>query len=207
VLVALIGAERVRESYLTPLHNLRQFDPAVLGRLDTEMWRSYYERRPLLLFRQLTTLPRDQYGMPRLEATVNAYRAARAAFTFKDGKSRTDYEKALPDLEKFYRDVSARSTEPFDWNKAATLELAWWIQHRERSSELARELAELQAAIYKVPAERFAEHARLRAEAMILRDDRSTAITDEDWRKIGSMLDESWRDLLAAVAQTTESRR
>jgi hypothetical protein len=207
-LIALVGAERVRETYLTPLHDLKEFDSAVVGRLDTDMWRSYYERRPILLFRLLTTLLHDQYGMPPLEAAVNAYRAAHAAFVFKDGKSRADYEKALPDLKRFYCSIAARSTEPFDYTQTATRELEWWIQHRERSPELARGLADLQAAIYHVPAESLAEHARLRAEAMVLRDDRATAITDEDWRKIGSMLDESWRDLHAAVTQrATESLR
>ncbi len=128
-----------------------------------------------------------------------AYHAAHAAFVFKDGKSRADYEKALPDLEAYYRSIVGTSTNPFDWHRAAALELEWWIQHRDRSPDLQRGLAELQAAIYKLPAERFADHARLRAEAMVLRDDRSTAITDEDWRKIGALLDESWRGLHAAI--------
>jgi hypothetical protein len=185
---------------------LKEFDSAVVGRLDTEMWRSYYERRPSLLFRQLTTLLHDQYGMPPLEAGINAYRAAHAAFVFKDGKSRADYENALPDLKRFYCAIAARSTEPFDYTQAATRELEWWIEHRNRSPELAHGLADLQAVIYGVPAERLSEHARLRAEAMVLRDDRSTAITDNDWRKIGLMLDESWRDLHAAVThRATES--
>jgi hypothetical protein len=79
------------------------------------------------------------------------------------------------------------------------LELEWWILHRERSPELARGLAELQAAIYQLPAERFAEHARLRAEAMILRDDKGSAITEADWTRIGAMLDQSWKSLKAGL--------
>ncbi|MEO8100352.1 MAG: hypothetical protein ABI811_21815 [Acidobacteriota bacterium] len=194
----LLAAEAIRERF-TPPHDLRDFDAAAVGKLDTEMWRSYYERRQVLLLRQLLTLLSRQFGMPPLEAVRNAYRAAHAAFVFKDGKSRVDYERALPDLQAYYADVSARATRPFDANRAASLELEWWIQHRERSPQLARGLAELQAALYAVPPEKFEEHARLRADAMALRDDRGTAVTEQDWNKIGEMLNESWRSLHAAV--------
>jgi hypothetical protein len=196
VLVFLAGSALER---LAPQKDLRDFDAAAVGKLDTDMWRSYYERHEVRLFGQLIGLLRDQYGMPPIEATRNAYRAAHAAFVFKDGASRADYEKALPDLEAFYANVSDRATRPFDAHRAAVLELEWWILHRERSPELARGLAELQAAIYQVPAEKFGEHARLRAEAMVLRDDKGSAITEADWTRIGGMLDQSWKSLRAGL--------
>ena len=127
----LIGAEWTRERFSRRPSDLRVFDAVAVGKLDTDMWRSYYERRPVRLFEQMITLLRTQYGMPPLEALMNAYRAAHAAFVFKDGRSRADYEKAHPDLEAYYRDVAARSTKPFDSHRAAALELEWWIVHRE----------------------------------------------------------------------------
>jgi len=189
---------------VAPKHDLREFDAAEVGKLDAGMWRSYYERRETRLFRELISLLRGQFGMTPLEATKSAYHAAHAAFVFKDGKNRTDYEKALPDIEEYYEEIADRSRESFDPDKVAKLELEWWILHRERSPELATALAELQSAIYGVPSEKFAEHARLRAEAMVLRDDRSTEITDEDWRKIGDMLNRSWQSLHEAVNATTD---
>ncbi len=42
------------------------------------------------------------------------YYAANAAFVFKQGKQRADYEKALPDLVKFYRAIRQMSDIPFD---------------------------------------------------------------------------------------------
>jgi hypothetical protein len=195
ILCGVIGARE----WFAPQRDLRDFDAVAVGKLDTDMWRSYYERHEILLVWQLISLLRSQFGMPPVEATLNAYRAAHAAFVFKDGKSLSDYEKALPDLDAFYADVNQRARQHFDAHRAATLELEWWILHRDRSPELARGLAELQAVIYQVPVEKFAEHARLRAEAMVLRDDKGSAITEEDWTRIGAMLDQSWKSLRAGL--------
>ena len=197
--VILVGAEALRERYSERRSDLRAFDAAMVGKLDTDMWRSYYERRPVRLFEQMITLLRTQYGMRPLEAVTNAYRAAHAAFVFKDGRGRSDYEKALPDLEAYYRDIAALSTRKFDARRAAALELEWWIVHRENPPDLANALAALQAEIYGVPAAAFARHARLRAEAMDLRDGKGAAITEADWQRIGEMLAASWNSLHAAL--------
>lgn len=194
----LTCGEWARERLTEHPSDLRVFDAAAVGRLDTDMWRSYYERRPVRLFEQMITLLRTQYGMP-LKALANAYRAAHAAFVFKDGRSRADYEKALPDLDAYYRDIAGRSARPFDPHRAAGLELEWWIVHREKPPELPGALAALQAEIYGVPAERFAEHARLRAQAMDLRDGKGSAITEADWQRIRGMLADSWKSLHDAV--------
>jgi hypothetical protein len=205
LIVAVLLGEALRERAAVHKVDLRSFDASAVGRLDTDMWRSYYERRPVLLLRQMVTLLGTQYHMPPFRAVVNAYRAAHAAFMFKDGKSRAGYEKALPDLEAYYGDIAAQATSPFDSHEAARLELEWWILHRERSPELAASLAALQAEIYRLPAAAFAEHARLRAEAMILRDDRGEHITEEDWRQIGGMLDRSWASLHTAVNESNRT--
>ena len=195
----LLAAEWTRERFSARATNLSVFDAAAIGKLDTDMWRSYYERRPVRLFQQMITLLRTQFGMRPLEATTNAYRAAHAAFVFKDGRNRADYEKALPDLEAYYADIAALSSRPFDSHRAAKLELEWWIVHRENPPGLPDALANLQAEIYRIPADRFAEHARLRAQAMDLRDGKGSAITESDWQRIGEMLAASWDSLYRAV--------
>ena len=201
VVMVLTAAEWTRERFTrsSRTSDLRMFDAAAVGKLDTDMWRSYYERRPVRLFEQMITLLRTQYGMQPLEALTNAYRAAHAAFVFKDGRSRAEYQKALPDLENYYRDIATRSGNKFNPQRAAALELEWWIVHREQPPQLPAALAALQAEIYGIPADRFAEHARLRAEAMDLRDGQGAAITEADWEKIGGMLAGSWESLHAAV--------
>jgi hypothetical protein len=124
---------------------------------------------------------------------------------FKGGHNRQEYEKALPYLLSFYASIRKVSDIPFDVERAAQLELEWWIVHRERDrhapGDLARALAELSAELYQMPAERFAEHAQLRAEAMTIRDTNADTggVTEADWAKIDELLHLSWRSLKAAV--------
>jgi hypothetical protein len=204
VLPLLIGAALL-DLYYPRVMPMREFDPDEVARLETAMWRSYYEKRRLALFNQLAELLRTQYRMPLLRSNLVAYYAADAAFVFKKGQERSDYEKALPDLIKFYTAIRKMSDIPFDVESAARLELEWWIIHRQRSQhapgDLERALAELQAEIYRVPVDRLSEHGRLRAEAMIMRDTKAEngGVTDADWARINELLKESWRSLAKAV--------
>ena len=185
--------------------NIRDFDPDEVARLDTAMWRSYYSRQRLKLFSQLTELLEKQYKLNFWRRQLIAFRAAKATFVFKDGKSREDYEKALPDLEKFYSEIHDISTTDFDIKRAAQLELEWWIVHRERAKyqegALANSLAVGAAAIYNVPEEKFLEYGKARAEAMEIRDTKAEqgGVTEEDWQKIDELLHKSWRSLHNAV--------
>ena len=113
--------------------------------------------------------------------------------------------KRLPGLLKFYTAVRKMSDIPFDVDRAARLELEWWIIHRQRTQyqpgDLAKALAELQAEIYRVPIDRLMEHGRLRAEAMTIRDTKAEdgGVTEEDWTRINELLRESWCSLAQAV--------
>lgn len=204
VLVLLIGGV-VFDLYYPRATHLREFDANEVARLETAMWRSYYEKQRVLLFNQLAELLRTQYHMPLVRSNQVAYYAANAAFVFKQGKQRSDYNKALPDLVKFYAEIRKLSDIPFDVDRVARLELEWWIIHRQRAEhppgDLARALAELQAEIYRVPVDRVMEHGRLRAEAMMIRDTKAEAggVTEADWNRINELLRQSWQSLVAAV--------
>lgn len=208
-LVVLAGAV-LYDLYYPRTVKMREFDPKEIARLETEMWRSYYDQKQVQLFNQLSELLRTQYHMPLVRSNQVAYYAANAAFTFKEGRTNADYEKALPDLVKFYGAIRNISDIPFDVDRVARLELHWWIVHRERwkrsEDELPRALAELQSAIYDVPVEQVIEHGRLRAEAMTIRDtkaDNGTGMTEEDWSKISELLRQSWESLAKAVKSST----
>jgi len=67
---------------------MREFDPDEVARLETAMWRSYYEKERVRLFNELSELLRTQYHMPLIRSNQVAYYAANAAFVFKDGKER-----------------------------------------------------------------------------------------------------------------------
>jgi len=204
VLALLIGGV-LYDLYFPRTTHMREFDPDEVARLETAMWRSYYEKQRVRLFNQLSELLRTQYHMPLVRSNQVSYYAANAAFVFKQGKQRSDYEKALPDLVKFYGAIRQMSDIPFDVDRTARLELEWWIIHRQRAQhqpgDLDKALAELQAEIYRVPLNRLMEHGRLRAEAMTIRDKKAEAggVTEEDWNRINELLRQSWRSLAKAV--------
>ena len=208
LIVAVIGAALVWiavDLYAPRSTKMRSFDPNEVARLETAMWRSYYDRQRLRLFKEMAELLRTQYNMPFWRSNRVAYEAAHAAFVFKDGRNRADYEQALPDLRNYYASLRELSDIPFDVERAARLELEWWIVHRERAQhapgDLQRALAESAAEVYRVPVERLMEHARLRAEAMTIRDKKAEAggVTEEDWARIGELLRASWQSLFRAV--------
>ena len=205
LVLALLAGGVLYDLYFPRTTHMREFDPDEVARLETAMWRSYYDQQRLRLFNELSELLRTQYHMPLIRSNEVAYYAANAAFVFKQGKERVDYEKALPDLLKFYGEIRKLSDIAFDVDRAARLELEWWIIHRQRAQhvpgDLDKALAELQAEIYRVPVERLMEHGRLRAEAMTIRDTKAEngGVTEADWVRINELLKESWRSLAKAV--------
>jgi hypothetical protein len=205
VVLALLVSGALYDLYYPRTTRMREFDPDEVARVETAMWRSYYAKQRLKLFNRLAELLRMQYRMSQLRSNQVAYYGANAAFVFKQGQQRSDYEKALPDLVKFYDAIRKMSDIPFDVDRAARLELEWWIIHRQRAQhppgDLNRALAELQAEIYHVPVDRVMEHGRLRAEAMTIRDTKAEngGLTEADWIHINELLKESWRSLARAV--------
>ena len=181
--------------------DIREFDANEIARLDTEMWRSYYAKERLKMFSQLTEVLEKQYKLPFWRRQLMAFYAAKSAFVFKEGKERADYEKALPDLQKFYSEIHNISTTNFDVENAAKRELEWWIIHRDRKKyeegDLAKALAESAAAIYNIPSGNFLEYGKFRADAMKIRDDKAEqgGVTEEDWQKIDELLHKSWNSL------------
>lgn len=201
VIGVLLGIWIVFDLYRPHKVDIREFDADEIARLDTEMWRSYYAKERLKMFSQLTEVLEKQYKLPFWRRQLMAYYAAKSAFVFKDGKSREDYEKALPDLRKFYSEIRDISTTEFEVERTAKTELEWWIIHRDRKKyqegDLANALAEAASAIYNVPKEKLLEYGKFRADAMKIRDDKAEqgGVTEEDWQKIDELLHNSWRSL------------
>jgi hypothetical protein len=186
--------------------DIRSFDPEEVARLETAMWRSYYDRRRLPLFGQLVALLQGQFHLQPLRAVTMAGLAARAAAVFQVGASHADYRGALPHLERYYHGIRAVSEVPFDPVRAARLELEWWIVHREVDDhppgDLEAALADLAAELYQVPAERLWTHASRRAEAMTIRDRtsrRAVGVLEDDWDRIEAVLWVAWKALADEV--------
>ncbi|GAB3926743.1 hypothetical protein [Larkinella terrae] len=181
----------------------RQFDAREVARLDADMWRSYYDRRPVKLFFQLAEVMRSQYGAPFWRSFAIAYRAGKAAFVFKDGRNRNEYNQALPELERYFTYLNELSQTRFDVPKTARLELEWWIVRREKDrftpADWERLLAEEAGLLYHLPADRFRAYARFRTEAMLYRDARNDRMTEADWQRVRQLLDRSWLAFHQAV--------
>ena len=58
--------------------DLTKFDPTAMARLETSMWRHYYEKRYLPLFGDLYDVSRGQYGFSPLDSLQLAFAAASA---------------------------------------------------------------------------------------------------------------------------------
>ena len=110
---------------------LHSINAAETATLDGAMWRSYYEKKPVKLFMQSAQLMRNEFHFPFWRSYLVSYYAAKAAFAFKDGTSRTDYNKALPYLVKYYSYINNVSSTSFNVDTAASAELEWWIIRRE----------------------------------------------------------------------------
>jgi hypothetical protein len=175
----------------------RAFDPDRLADLEVEMWRAYYNRENLNLFRTLLTALREQFRYPWSKAGNAGYHLAKAASDF--GKATDHYERVLPDLEKAYGISREWTGAGFDPAEVARAELAWWVARREpaqRAPEnVGRLIAVLYARFYELPEEKVREAGLLRARAANLRD---RGGLNPDWTEIGRLLHESYRSLQAA---------
>src|SRR5882762_6352158 len=140
LIIAVVLAYTALDLFGPRSSRMRGFDPNEVARLETAMWRSYYDKRQLRLYNQMTELLRTQYNLPFIRSNAVAYQAARAAFVFKGGHNRAEYEKALPYLISFYSSIHKVSDIPFDVDRAARLELEWWIIHRRRAEHAPGEL-------------------------------------------------------------------
>jgi hypothetical protein len=177
--------------------DITMIDPVETANLEGGMWRSYYEKKPVKLFTQSAQLMRDMFHLSFWRSYLVSYYTAKAAFVFKDGHSRNDYEKAFPYLEKYYQHINSISKTPFNADSAARSELEWWIIRRYRQehppAEWEKYISQTSAIVYHIPAEKFKDYAHLRVQAMLLRDQKDSAITVKDWQQINQLLISAWR--------------
>jgi len=209
VLALLVGA-LLYDLYYPRTAKMRQFDPNQVARLETAMWRSYYDKKQVQLFNQLSELLRTQYHMPLVRSNQVAYYAANAAFAFKDGKTQADYEKALPELVKFYGAIRKMSDIPFDVDRVASPGIAMVdcsSRALETRSRRAAARARRTSVSYLRSAGRTSVGARPSArgsdEDSRTKAENGAAMTEEDWSKITELLRKSWHSLAVAVTTST----
>lgn len=184
--------------------DLRGFEPAGIARLETAMWRDYYEKRYVALFGHLYELSRTQFGFAPLDRFRIALSAVQAAKAFQPMRSREAANAALPPLVTYFRLLASATPGGFDAGAAARLELDWWQARREAVApgQYGMTVARVAAITYGKPVD---DPSLLisgigRAEAMAYRDARGQAMTDADWSEIECRLRRAYQSLKAAVA-------
>src|SRR5262245_28591476 len=183
--------------------DLRRFEPAEIARLETAMWRDYYEKRYGALFYHLYALSRTQFGFAPLDSLRIAWAAARAAKAFQPTRSREAANAALPPLVTYYRLLASAAPGGFDVEAAARFELDWWQARREAvdPEQYGVTVARIAAITYgKSPDDPSLLISGIgRTEAMAYCDARGQAMTDLDWSEIECRLRRAYQSLKAAV--------
>src|SRR5689334_20914454 len=105
----------------------RDFDADRLATLELDMWKAYYRRQGVRLFRLLVQANREQAGVGRVRAVRAAIALARAAVGF--GRATGDYDRYLPGIEAGYRLLGLPAD--VDVHEVAQRELRWWVVRRE----------------------------------------------------------------------------
>lgn len=183
--------------------DLRAFDPASVARIETRMWRNYYEERFPALVADLYALGREQYGFSPADSVAIAWYAARAAEIFQPTKSRAEAQQALPLLEQYYALLRALGGETFDAREAARLELDWWQLRREgaRSPQYGLVIAQATSVVFHADNDDVKRAGLLRAEMMAYRDARDDGrMQAADWAHIEDELTRSYQALHAGIA-------
>lgn len=185
----------------------RDFDPDRLARLELAMWKAYYRKEGLRLFRLLIRAEAEQAGVSLARGVAAAVWLAWAAVRF--GRASGGYERFEAPIARGYRSLGL--PPEVDADAVARRELRWWVVRREiglASGEGAgAAIAALYSDLYRVPIEAVAEAGRLRGLAAEVRD-RGAALDPDGpageggsyWPEVGRLLVESYRSLAAALA-------
>lgn len=184
-------------------HDLRQFNPDEFARLDADMWVAYYNHNFFRLFVLLLKLNYSHFRPNLLLTMRGAYHSAMAAIVFRKTKGHEDNAKILKHLTQFYKLLSNHNIQPFDYKKAAELELEWWYVDRypkRYKISRATALADGMAAIYNVAPSKLKTYGEKRAEAMeLLGDYHHDVSATVDWQKLRRLLEESYRAMYEVV--------
>ena len=182
--------------------NPRGFDPQEMGRLESAMWRSYYDGRWLRLIGQTMQVSCGQYGFSWWDGARLSKHAAIAAMYFR---RETNDPRCIGQLESYYGIVRHATRIEFEVSEAARLELQWWKERRRDvpPAQYARTIARLSGFIHGVGEVEAMESALLRTHAMVYRDARRDGkMTDADWEEVSRQLTAAYTVLKNEVIRT-----
>ena len=206
--VAAVAAAAAAYAAVPRHADLAAFDPAEMARLETAMWRHYYEQRYAALALDLYQVAHGQQGFSPLDSLRLALAAVRAARAFQPSTSRAQAEAAIPHLAGYFRILGSAAPVVVDPGDAARTELAWWQARREavRPDQYGAIIARVSALLYGIDNADIRRAGVLRAQAMDYRDAHAGNMTEADWSAIEKELQLAYSLLKKAVSSPSEER-
>ena len=149
---------------------MRHFNPVKVGQYETANWAAYYQKRWPKLLVYTVGMVKEAFGLTLPQALYGAYLVAKAeiaAAPFPDN----DIPTAQAYMIRFYDLLKQVHGEGFEVEKAAALDVEWWVVHRQLfarpdNQPLIEALTNLYAEVYGLPADQVRDAAFYRAEAM-----------------------------------------
>ncbi len=185
-LLTVILAIILQHSLARP--DLRAFEPQEMGRMESAMWRSYYEGQWVRLGWQAMQLACTQYGFSWWDSARMSAHAALSAMYFR--KSTYD-PRCLAELVSYYLIIQHSVPSRLPVHDLARLELQWWQERRQNvpPEKYAATIAQLTGAIYGIAEKVALPAASMRTTAMAYRDARRDGkMTDADWAEVSRQL-------------------
>lgn len=184
--------------------DLRSFNPNKVAALEASVWNAYYSHRFLKLSFILIRSLRELYNLGLLSSLHAGYHVADATIDFRLHKNKEDRKQIGRKLTSFFRILSSHSLAPFDYKKAADLELQWWFVDRYPGRyNISREeaIAISAGTIYGIDPSRLMQYANYRARAMVIQDIAETEHKEADWEEIKSLLQKAYQSLHENIRQ------
>jgi len=152
---------------------IASFDPVKVGKYETENWVAYYQKDWLRLLRVSVGMVKESFKLSLPQAIFGAYLVGRAEIAAAPADN--NIPKAEAYMRRFYSIVKKTHSGKYDVEKAAGLEVHWWVVHRElfgktENEPLIEAMQDLYAEVFQVDRGRVREAAERRAEAMIYSD-------------------------------------
>lgn len=116
-------------------HGQHRFDPVVVGHRECEAWAAYYRREWIRFLISAIGLVRAAFGMRADQTLRGAWYVMRANQVWAAKNHDLDAARKL--MRRFYGLIIRSHGMDVDPDRAAGLEVQWWIAHRHRQSGIA----------------------------------------------------------------------
>lgn len=182
--------------------SIRNFDPDIVAKFETEMWQAYYHHNFLKLLLLLRRLMHSFIGFGFTRSLQASYYAVMASALFRLNRGKENESKILKNLVKFYRLVKNESGENFDISAVSQAELEWWLVDRYPNQyAITRREAIAKAAglIYDIDPAKLSTYSDSRANAMEIQDRAEQTKQEVDWKEIEAHLRKAYKYLRGAI--------